>query len=86
MHFDLSQPVFEGLEGGQVADWVGHDDAHWALVVGLSYGFEAFLAGSVPDLQPDLFVIDLEGLDLEVYAWMEGGVPMVVRCEDRKLF
>lgn len=68
MHLDLPQPVLQRLEGGEVADGVGHDDAHRSLVVGLSDGLEAFLPGRVPDLQPYLLVIDFEGLDLEVYS------------------
>ena len=68
VHLDLPQPVLERLEGGEVVNRVGHDDAHGALVVGLGDGLEPFLACGVPDLKSYFFVLDFDGFDFEVDA------------------
>lgn len=66
MGFDLSHPVLQCFKGGSVIDCVDHDDSHCSLIVGLSYGFEAFLSCSVPDLQSYLFAIYFDGFYFEV--------------------
>jgi hypothetical protein len=72
-----------------VGDIVDEDDAVCALVVGGSDGFEAFLAGSVPDLELDGAPAGLEGADLEVYAdggeeagWGEGYLSLKMLSEN----
>ena len=68
MHFDLLDPVFYLFEGLSVINGVCHDDSHGPSIVSLRDGFEPFLAGGIPDLQPDLFVIDVDGFYFEVDA------------------
>ena len=63
----MLDPAADVLEGLFVIDAIGQDDTTGALVVGLRDVAEALLAGSVPDLQADLGVIDTDGLDLEVH-------------------
>ena len=86
MHFDLFYPVLDIIKAGAVVDSVGEDDAHSPSIVGLGDGLEAFLPGGVPDLKFDSGVAHIDDLGLEVDAWVGRGVPMVVRCELRKLF
>ena len=86
MHFDLFYPVLDVVEAGAIVDGVGKDDAHSSSIVGLGDGLEAFLPGGIPNLEFDSGVAHIDDLGLEVNAWMGRGVPMVVRCEFRKLF
>lgn len=52
------------------AEWVGEikdqEDTLAAPVVGTGDGPKAFLPGRVPDLELDIFVINLDGLEAEV--------------------
>ena len=66
MRFDLSSPVFEGVKGLAIVDGVSHDDAHSALVVGLSDGLEALLAGGIPNLHSDFFAINIDSFDFKI--------------------
>lgn len=54
------------------AEWVGEiedqEDTLAAPVVCTGDGSEAFLPGSVPDLELDVFVINLDGLEAEVHS------------------
>ena len=86
MHFDLFDPVFDIVEGGSIIDCVGEDDAHGSFVVGLSDGLEPFLPGSIPYLEPNFFLIYFDCFDFEIDAWVMLSVPIVERCEVRKLF
>jgi hypothetical protein len=86
MGLDLFEPVLKCLEGSKIIDRIRHYNAHGSFVVSLRYGLESFLPSCIPDLKPDLFIIYLKGLYLEVDSWIKELVPMVVRCEVRKLF
>ena len=66
MLLDLSHPVLNGGEGFTVGDVVGDDDTVGALVVAGSDGLEAFLPGSIPNLELHDLVIDLLVPDLKV--------------------
>ena len=69
--FNLTHPVLQRIEGIPVGDGVHHDDAHCPFIVGLSDGLEPLLASRVPDLEPDLLSVDIDGFDFEVDA--DGG-------------
>lgn len=66
MHFDLLEPVLEGVEALPLIHSVGHDDPHGSLVICLCYCLEPLLPCCVPDLHPNLLAINLYGLNLEV--------------------
>jgi hypothetical protein len=55
----LHHPVPHVLEGSPIVDSVDDDDARGAFEVGISEGAEAFLPGSVPELQFDASLIVL---------------------------
>ena len=59
-------PVFDVVERFLVGDIVDKHDAHGAAVVSGGDCAESLLAGSVPNLQLDLFAIHLDGPDLKV--------------------
>lgn len=74
---DLPHPVLEGVKRSPVVDGVDHYDAHSPFVIGLGDRFEPLLTGGIPNLQSDLFALDLNGLYLEINA--DGGE---VRCHE----
>lgn len=82
----MSQPILQGLEGSKVGHRIGQDYPHRASVVGLGDGLEFLLPGSVPDLKSYAFAVYVDGLYLEVDAWVGEGVPIVERWEVMKLF
>ena len=63
---DLLEPICDIVKGDLFRAVVHQYDAHCALVVGLSYGAEALLAGGVPHLQFDSLAIHVDGFNLEV--------------------
>ncbi len=66
MLLDLLHPLLHSREGITVCDVENNDNSVGASVVALSDCFEPALASSVPDLQLDLFVVELDLVDLEV--------------------
>lgn len=57
--------VVEAERVGEIED---EEDTLAAPVVGTGNGPEAFLPSRVPDLELDVFVINLDGLEAEVHA------------------
>ncbi|RMZ97236.1 hypothetical protein BpHYR1_038514 [Brachionus plicatilis] len=76
---DVADPVSDRVERFFGRDVVDEQDAHGAPVVRGGYGAKALLAGRVPNLQLDLLAVQLDGADLEVYAYGadERGVVLV---------
>ena len=64
----LRDPVVDGVERVTGGDVVGDDDALGSLVVALSDGSEALLAGCIPDLKLADFLITLNRANLEINA------------------
>jgi hypothetical protein len=62
----LLKPIGNVIEGLLVSAVVNQDDSHGSLVVGLSDSPESLLACSVPHLQLDSLVVNVDLLDLEV--------------------
>ena len=56
---DLLEPLAQALEARLVGEVKGENHALGAAVIGGGYGAEALLAGSVPDLDSGLVVIQL---------------------------
>ena len=77
---DLFDPVLYVVEGGDVVDCKGKDDDECASVKSSGEIFELFLPCSVPDLQLDLILLDLQRLHLEVdpNGGRVGGLEAVV--------
>ena len=71
MLLDLSQPGLDICEGLHVRAVIDQYDAHRSFVIGLCDRPKSFLAGCVPDLELDSFVVDVNFLDLEVYPYLE---------------
>ena len=65
---DLSHPVVHVRVRLLLGDIIGDNDSVSSLVVGGGNGLEALLSGGVPNLELNLFAIDLDGLDFEVDA------------------
>ena len=79
MQSDLFDPVFDLLKGLTIVNSVCHDDSHCTSVIGLRDGFEAFLSGSIPDLEADFLAVEVNGFDFEVDSWVSYWLPIVVR-------
>ena len=71
MLLDLPQPGLDIGEGLHVRAVIDQYDAHGSFVVGLCDRPKSFLAGCVPDLELDSFVVDVNFLDLKVYPYLE---------------
>ena len=69
MKFDLSDPIAHIIEGVFARAIIGENNAHCALVIGLSDSAEALLTCCVPNLQFHVFSIYLDRLDLKVDAY-----------------
>lgn len=69
MLLNLLQPVRNVVEGLLVSTVVHKNDAHCALVIGLSDSAETFLARCVPHLQLYSLVIHIDLLDFEVNTY-----------------
>jgi len=65
VHFDLIEPVFDMRESFFSGDVVNQQGSNGASVVGASNGPEVLLAGSVPDLQLDILILDGNGFGTE---------------------
>lgn len=68
MQLDLFHPVLNRLKGLTFIDCVCEDNAHCSTIVSLSDSFKAFLSSSVPNLQSNLVLTDVNGFDFEVNA------------------
>ena len=66
--FDLSHPVVDIRVRLLVIDSIGDNDSVSSLVVGGGNGLEALLSSGVPNLELNLFAVDLDGLDFEIDA------------------
>jgi hypothetical protein len=71
MQLDLFHPVLNRLKGLTLIDCVCKDNAHCTAIVSLSDSFEALLSGSVPNLESNLVLTDVNGFDFEINA--DGG-------------
>ena len=75
MGVDLFQPIGDVVKSGFFSAVVDQDNAHGALVVGLGDGSEPLLAGSVPNLQLDPLIVDVDCLDFEIDSCKHHGQP-----------
>lgn len=75
--------LYDVVERVRVGHIVDHDDPIRSLVVGRGDGAEAFLTCRVPDLELDVFIIVLDGLEPEVHA--DGRQVVLVKLVVRKL-
>ena len=66
LHF--GHPSLNIGEALSVSNVVNYNDAVGALVIAGGDGLEAFLAGSVPNLELNLFRVNIDSLDLEVHT------------------
>ena len=64
----LLQPILNVVEGLLFSAVINQDDSHGSLVVSLGDCSESFLSSSVPNLQLDSLLVDIDGLNLEVNA------------------
>jgi hypothetical protein len=71
MKLDLFHPVLNRLKGLTLIDCVCKDNTHCATIVSLSDSFEALLSSSVPNLESNLVLADVNGFDFEINA--DGG-------------
>ena len=66
--FHFGHPIVYVLVRFLVRDVICDDDTMSAFVVASSNCFEALLTRSIPNLELDLFAIDLDSLDFEVHS------------------
>ena len=71
MLIDVFQPIGNVVECLFLGAVIHQDDAHGSLVICLRYCSESFLACCVPHLQLHPFVLNVDGLDLEVNTYMK---------------
>jgi hypothetical protein len=71
--FNFCHPILNSREGLSVRNVVGNYDSVGAFVVARSYSLEALLASSVPDLELNSLLVDVDCSNLKVYAdsWHE---------------
>uniref|UniRef100_A0A2M4D474 Putative secreted protein n=1 Tax=Anopheles darlingi TaxID=43151 RepID=A0A2M4D474_ANODA len=65
---DLLQPLFHVLERIVVGAIVHDDDAMCTAIVGRRYRTEAFLTGSIPDLQLDRLSVQIYGSNFKIHS------------------
>ena len=63
---DLAHPVSNSSEGVSVSDVISHNDAMGTLVVARGDSREPLRSGSVPDLELDQLIVDVDGPNLEI--------------------
>ena len=71
MKLYLTDPILYILEAFVLCAIVSQNDAHGALIVGLCDCAEPLLPSCVPDLQFNVFAVDLNRLDLEINSYKE---------------
>ncbi len=71
MKLYLTDPVLNVLETFLNCAIIGQNNAHGALIICLSNRAEAFLACGVPNLQFNVFPIDLDCFNLEINSYKE---------------
>ena len=84
--FNLLQPVLKRLKWSLIADGIYHDYAHGTFIVSLCDSFESLLTSSIPYLQSYFLAVYFKSLYLKIDSFIIAMVPIVVRCEDWKLF
>ena len=62
----MHDPLFYVLEGTHIYEWEGEENAWGSSVVGLGDVSEPFLAGGVPDLQFDGFIVVGDNFGLKI--------------------
>lgn len=67
--FNLSQPCLDIVESLHIRAVIDQYDSHCPFVIGLSDRPKAFLPCCIPDLELYSFVVDVNFLDLEIYAY-----------------
>lgn len=67
--FNLPQPRLDIIKGVHIRAVVDQYDSHCPFVIGLCDRPKAFLAGCIPDLELYSLVVDVNFLDLEIYAY-----------------
>ena len=65
---ELFHPVFKTLESFPIIDCIYQQDTGSSLIISLGDSLEPFLSSGIPDLHLDLDIIDINGLDFEIYS------------------
>ena len=64
----FSHSILHIVKALSVGDVIYNDDSVGSMVIIGGNSFEPFLPGSVPNLQPDVFIVDVDGFHFEVDA------------------
>jgi hypothetical protein len=69
MLVNLFEPVLYVVKGLLVSAVINENNSHGSLVISLSNSSESLLASSVPNLQLDSLIINIDFLDLKINTY-----------------